>query len=257
MVPPPAGTLRVSGGSYDVRVTPLRYLWAFFPNTLIGLSLALLARATGGRVTVIDGVVEAQGGAVAWLLRHAVPLSTGASAITFGHVVLGRNQACLDLTRAHERVHVRQYERWGPLFLPAYGVSSLLVWRRGGDAYRGNRFEAEAFRLVPRRPAAPAAAGASAGGDPGVPPSTPDSRSPSIDRMSEPNPAGQHPDEPTFSDSATKTGNSRLWLPVLVVMLIFLIGAAILVLSGALGGAMTEDAAPNVGEQTVQPPGAG
>ena len=138
----------------------LRYLWAFFPNTLIGLGLALLARLTGGRVAVVAGVVEAHGGAVAWLLRHAVPLSTGASAITFGHVVLGRDPHCLDRTREHERVHVRQYERWGPFFLPAYGLSSLIVWRRGGDAYRGNRFEAEAFRLVPPD------SGASPGGSP-------------------------------------------------------------------------------------------
>ena len=119
------------------------------PNTLIGLALALLAVATGGRVRVVRGVVEAHGGAAAWLLRRAVPLGGGASAITFGHVVLGRDQACLDRTREHERVHVRQYERWGPLFLPAYGLASLLAWRRGGDPYRDNRFEAEAFRDAP------------------------------------------------------------------------------------------------------------
>lgn len=79
--------------------------------------------------------------------------------------------------------------------------------------------------------------------------------------MSEPNPAGQHASQPTFRDPATKTGNSRLWLPVLLVMLAFLIGAAILVLSGALGGAASEGSAPGEATETVDPtvspPGAG
>jgi hypothetical protein len=48
----------------------------------------------------------------------------GALAITFGHVVLARDEAALTLTRMHERVHVRQYERWGPAFIPAYVLAS-------------------------------------------------------------------------------------------------------------------------------------
>jgi hypothetical protein len=32
--------------------------------------------------------------------------------MTLGHVVIARDQDLLDLTRAHERVHVRQCERW-------------------------------------------------------------------------------------------------------------------------------------------------
>jgi hypothetical protein len=132
------------------RMRLLRYAWALFPNTLIGLALACLARATGGGWRVVDGVLEAHGGAVAWLLRHATLLPLGASAITFGHVVLGRDRGCLDRTREHERVHVRQYERWGPCFLPAYGLSSLAAWRRGERAYRDNRFEREAFEWCDR-----------------------------------------------------------------------------------------------------------
>ena len=34
--------------------------------------------------------------------------------------VLGIDEFWLNETRAHERVHVRQYEHWGPLFIPAY-----------------------------------------------------------------------------------------------------------------------------------------
>ena len=44
-----------------------------------------------------------------------------------------------------ERVHVRQYERWGPFFLPAYFACSLAALARGRDAYRANPFEKEAF----------------------------------------------------------------------------------------------------------------
>ncbi|MHB8897189.1 MAG: hypothetical protein ACYC6Y_00430 [Thermoguttaceae bacterium] len=67
------------------------------------------------------------------------------SAITFGHTILGRDQAALDRCREHEQVHVRQYERWGPFFLPAYLLCSLLLWLGGRDCYRENPFEREAY----------------------------------------------------------------------------------------------------------------
>ena len=50
----------------------------------------------------------------------------------------------LERTRAHERVHVRQCETWGPLFFAAYGIAALLARVRGGHAYRDNVFEREA-----------------------------------------------------------------------------------------------------------------
>jgi len=51
----------------------------------------------------------------------------------------------LDRAREHEHVHVRQYERWGPFFLPAYGLSSLYLKIRGQEAYYNNPFEKEAY----------------------------------------------------------------------------------------------------------------
>jgi hypothetical protein len=66
-------------------------------------------------------------------------------AVTFGHVVIGRDHDCLEQLRGHERVHVAQYERWGVLFFPAYLGSSAVAWIRGRDPYRDNRFEREAF----------------------------------------------------------------------------------------------------------------
>lgn len=65
-------------------------------------------------------------------------------AITFGHVIVAVDQAQLDRSRAHEQVHVRQYERWGILFFPLYLGSSLSALLRGQQPYRDNRFEREA-----------------------------------------------------------------------------------------------------------------
>jgi hypothetical protein len=44
-------------------------------------------------------------------------------------------------------VHVRQYERWGPLFIPAYFAASGWAWWKGGHAYLDNPFEVEAYRI--------------------------------------------------------------------------------------------------------------
>ena len=65
-------------------------------------------------------------------------------AITLGHVVIGASPAALARCRAHERVHVRQYERFGVLFFPLYAASSALQWLRGRDPYWDNRFERQA-----------------------------------------------------------------------------------------------------------------
>ena len=80
------------------------------------------------------------GGLATWLL-----LRLRASAMTLGHVVLAIDEPAHELSRDHERVHVRQCERWGPLFLPAYAAASLVAWIRGRHYYYDNRFEREAF----------------------------------------------------------------------------------------------------------------
>jgi hypothetical protein len=119
-----------------------RYLWAS-PNTAVGALLVPCALAGGG-LHVVDGVLEIHGPVVHWMLRRCVPIAGGAAAITFGHIVAGCDEEALEMTRAHERVHVRQCERWGPLFIPAYLGASLVAWLRGAGAYDGNYFEREA-----------------------------------------------------------------------------------------------------------------
>lgn len=121
-----------------------RYLWAG-PVTVVGLGLAMLALPRG-RARLIGGVIEVEGPVLRWALCRLIPLAGGAAAITVGHVVMGRDREALDQTRAHERAHVHQYERWGVLFVPAYLLASVWAWARGGHAYLDNVFEREARR---------------------------------------------------------------------------------------------------------------
>ncbi len=62
-------------------------------------------------------------------------------------MVLGSSADLLKALRAHERVHVRQYERWGLMFVPAYLADSLWQALRGRHPYRDNRFERPAFAV--------------------------------------------------------------------------------------------------------------
>jgi hypothetical protein len=121
----------------------LLYLWAA-PWSLLGCSLGLLGLMTGGRCFVERGVLEFHGGILSRLLRQ-IPIEGGASAITLGHTVLGRTREELDRCRDHEHVHVHQYERWGPMFVPAYFASSIVAWAKGLDPYLDNAFEREAY----------------------------------------------------------------------------------------------------------------
>lgn len=122
----------------------LRYLWTA-PTTALGLMVVLVG-LWRARVCLVDGVIEAHGPTLAWLLSHCTPIRHGVAALTLGHVVIGRDSWSLESTRAHERVHVRQCEAWGPLFVPAYLSASLWAILRGGHFYSDNRFEVEAFR---------------------------------------------------------------------------------------------------------------
>ena len=121
----------------------LRYLWPL-PVTLLGMLVASIARGSGGALQRVDGVLESAGGWPAWVLRRGFPFSGSVAAITLGHVVLGVSLEALTATRAHERAHVRQFERWGVLLLVLYPFAGLLAWVRGGHPYRDNWFEREA-----------------------------------------------------------------------------------------------------------------
>lgn len=118
----------------------VRIAWAA-PWSFVGLLLSFLF----DRRVVTRGVVLAEGATwprkLGWRYR----------AITLGHIVLCVDDADDDLMD-HELVHVRQYERWGPLFVPVYLIASLVARLRGGRAYADNHFEVAARSSAPSPP---------------------------------------------------------------------------------------------------------
>jgi hypothetical protein len=117
----------------------LARVWAS-PWSALGVLLAGVMRLGGARWQWRHGVLEASGGAMAtWLARRGGP-----QALTLGHVVLAVDEPSLNHWRAHERVHVQQYERWGVLMVPAYLAESAWQRCRGRCAYHDNRFERQA-----------------------------------------------------------------------------------------------------------------
>src|SRR5688500_8089253 len=90
-----------------------RCLWAG-PYSCVGLLLGGLTVLLGGTARVRSGVLEVAGGRLGRLFAW-LPAPLSFSAITLGHVILGTDHSTLLQMRRHEHVHVRQYERWGPL----------------------------------------------------------------------------------------------------------------------------------------------
>jgi hypothetical protein len=130
------------------RILPLlRVLWAL-PCSTVGALLGVAVIAVGGSARRVDHTIEValaaeQQHTPAWARRLRF------SAITLGHVIVGQSHEALAALRAHERVHVQQYERLGPLFLVAYPGASLWALIRGRCPYRGNWFERQAFAQAP------------------------------------------------------------------------------------------------------------
>jgi len=129
----------ISSNRRSFGLTTAAYLWAG-PNTALGVVLGWML---GGSFCIECGVIQIHGPRVADALNR---LWLPAMAITLGHCVLGQTEAALTITRIHERVHVRQYERWGPFFIPAYLIAWAVLGCLGRDGYRENPFEVEAYR---------------------------------------------------------------------------------------------------------------
>jgi hypothetical protein len=121
----------------------LRYVWPGLWS-LLGLAIGCIICLLGGQCRVVAGTLEFSGGRLGqWAAGGVGPF--GVTAFTLGHVVVGSSPAMLDALRVHEQVHVRQYERWGLLFVPAYLLSSLWCGLTGRHVYRDNVFERSAF----------------------------------------------------------------------------------------------------------------
>lgn len=125
----------------------LAILWAS-PYSSLGLMIGVAGLAFGGRGRFQDGALEFYGGLVQRLVRK-LPTGERTAGFTLGHVILGQTADGLDAVGLHERVHVRQFERWGPLMGPAYLSASVWMWLLGKRAYRDNPFEVQAYREAP------------------------------------------------------------------------------------------------------------
>lgn len=110
----------------------------------VGILVLPFVLASGGTVSFVSGIIEAEGGILAPVLSRIFPCFP-IDAIAVGHVVLGYSRESIIRCRLHERIHVRQYELWGPIFPVLYLASSLMAIMRGKNPYRSNIFEQEAF----------------------------------------------------------------------------------------------------------------
>jgi hypothetical protein len=121
-----------------------RLLWAC-PLTLTGLLLALPVCLHGGGWRRISGTTPAllvNGTLATWLLRRhpAGPMN----AMALGHVIFASRSTVAPRLLRHELEHVRQAERWGPLFPVAYLAASGWQLLHGRGAYWHNHFEVAA-----------------------------------------------------------------------------------------------------------------
>jgi hypothetical protein len=115
-----------------------RGLWPL-PWTLLGLLLGAWAWTLGAQPRRRAGALEFVGGRVGrWASRSPF------AALTLGHVILAVSAAEADRLGPHERYHVRQYEAWGPFFVPAYLLAGAWAWLQGGCAHADNAFERHA-----------------------------------------------------------------------------------------------------------------
>ncbi len=119
------------------------WIWAI-PTTLLGLLLAIIGHTVFYKMRP-GGVFQfvAIDGPWMWFFRRF-----GMAAITIG--------ACTIFTAAnrddpvmirHERQHTYQAGWLGPLFVPAYYLLCLWALLRGGNPYRDNPLEVQAYRV--------------------------------------------------------------------------------------------------------------
>jgi hypothetical protein len=132
----------------------LRRTWRILPGDLLGF---MVMRGSGVRK---PNRTAAEGDVTALLVedpRVGRYLDTGAMPIyaqTLGRYIFCRGPID-ERILAHEMEHVRQWQRLGPLFLPAYFASSGLALVGGRHPYRANRYEEAARRRELEPPAAP------------------------------------------------------------------------------------------------------
>jgi hypothetical protein len=118
------------GGCRTRHLTWLGAVWSL-PNSLLGLGFALLSGAVPRVRNGLFVAESSRGLAYLFLTRR------GFGAITFGRVVVSAMPLTPRLLM-HESHHTRQYEVFGPLYLPVY------LWLHATRGYGANPLEVEA-----------------------------------------------------------------------------------------------------------------
>jgi hypothetical protein len=129
-----------------------RGAWRAFPGDLMALlvmrACAIPAPTREVRASDVSAILVEHPNAARYLDHGLMPIQ----AQTLGRYVFARERLSPGIVE-HELEHVRQWRRLGPLFLPAYVVSSAWALMRHRNPYRANRFEIAARRReggVPR-----------------------------------------------------------------------------------------------------------
>jgi hypothetical protein len=135
----------------------LRSGWRCLPGDLLGrvvmFGCGIPAPTREQDMGDVKAVIVEDARVGRWFRAHAMPIE----AQTLGRYVFSRGPLP-GHTLAHEVEHIRQWEKLGPLFLPAYFCASAVAMLRGRRPYWDNRFE-EAARTRADRDASTATAG--------------------------------------------------------------------------------------------------
>ncbi len=110
------------------------FVWTL-PNTVLGL---LLGALTFQRPRVYGGALVFDRGPRG-VSRILVGMNR--TAMTVGYVILSAVPVEGTILR-HERHHIEQYKRWGPFFIPVYGLLAIFY------GYRRHPFEIAAMRAA-------------------------------------------------------------------------------------------------------------
>jgi len=122
-----------------------RNLWRALPGDLLGLTVMRGCGISSPTREIDAGDVRAvlveDVRVDRWFRAQLMPVR----AQTLGRYVFAREPMPDDIV-AHECEHIRQWQRFGPLYLPLYFGSSAVASLRGRPAYWDNRFEVAARR---------------------------------------------------------------------------------------------------------------
>jgi hypothetical protein len=130
---------------------PFRFrdLWRSLPGDLLGRAVTracgIPAPSREHDAGDVKAVLVEDPRIALWFRAHLMPVQ----AQTLGRYVLSRDPLPPD-TLAHEIEHIRQWERFGPFYLPLYFGWSAVAVLRGKRAYWDNGFEVAARNRAER-----------------------------------------------------------------------------------------------------------